>query len=359
MKTLRLLTIIIAAALMAIACKKDKTENIKVDLIEFQDEYIKIQQGDIFQPVVIVEPASAAGKLKWKSSNKNVVTVKNGILTAVGTGVAEIGATIGNYTALVDVEVVPKRYILSLMKLDNNNKGVLDEMKDGYMSTTYDVDGEHRYIVLWDYDTNDYVKADAIENFDNNFTGTFIGEGVANCFAPLKTEWAMYGYHGILLVNRKPCKNAQLNIRFNTSDTDWIQMTVHLKSSYERDTYFCLKGSDYPLGTLHDISKSMQLVVKQPNDDKTALEQINKPGTVFYEVSTNDDRIDCSVVPDASGDYCYFNIKRANNSENIELSDKVYVRYYPAGVGTSGSSGKVLRFTTKAVTYYDILSMRF
>ena len=360
MKHVKILTIILTAAcILCAGCKKDKSENISPDNLEFPDYPIKIQLGDSFQPEIIVEPANLAGKIKWKSSNKNVVSVKNGILTAEGEGLAEISATIGNYTALVDVEVVPKRYILSLMKLDNNNKGVLDEMKDGYISTSYDVDGEHRYIVLWDYDTNDYVKADAIENFDNNFTGTFIGEGVANCFAPLKTEWAMYGYHGILLVNRKPCKNAQLNIRFNTSDTDWIQMTVHLKSSYERDTYFCLKGSDYPLGTLHDISKSMQLVVKQPNDDKTALEQINKPGTVFYEVSTNDDRIDCSVVPDASGDYCYFNIKRANNSENIELSDKVYVRYYPAGVGTSGSSGKILRFTTKAVTYYDILSMRF
>jgi len=359
MKSIKLLAIIFAAAcLLCAGCKKDKSENISPDVLEFPDYPIKIQLGDNFQPEIVVEPANLAGKIKWKSSNKNVVTVKNGILTAEGEGLAEISATIGNSTALVDVKVVPKRYILSLMKLDNDNKGVLQEMKDGYMTTTFNVDGDYRYIVLWDNEAQDYVKAEAVDNFDANFTGKFIGEGTAAGFAPLKTEWAMYGYHGILLVNRKPCKNAQLNIRFNTSDTDWIQMTVHLKSSYERDTYFCLKGSDYPLGTLHDISKSMQLVVKQPNDDKTALEQINKPGTVFYEVSTNDDRIDCSVVPDASGDYCYFNIKRKNNSENIELSDKVYVRYYPSGVGTSGYSSKVLRFTTKAVTYYDIVALR-
>ncbi|MBR1632986.1 MAG: Ig-like domain-containing protein [Bacteroidales bacterium] len=359
MKSIKLLAIIFAAAcLLCAGCKKDKSENISPDVLEFPDYPIKIQLGDSFQPEIIVEPANLAGKIKWKSSNKNVVTVKNGILTAEGEGLAEISATIGNSTALVDVEVVPKRYILSLMKLDNDNKGVLQEMKDGYMTTTFNVDGDYRYIVLWDNETQDYVKAEAVDNFDENFTGKFIGEGTAAGFAPLKTEWAMYGYHGILLINRKPRENAQLNIRFNISEEDWIQMTVHINTYYAQDVYFCLKDTDYPLATLQNIVSSVQIVAKKPNADKTALEQINKAGTAFYEVSANDDRIDCSVVPDPSGDYCYFNIKRKNNSENIELSDKVYVRYYPSGVGTSGYSSKVLRFTTKAVTYYDIVALR-
>ena len=358
MKHVKILAIIFAAAcLLCAGCKKDKSENISPDVLEFPDYPIKIQLGDNFQPEIVVEPANLAGKIKWKSSNKNVVTVKNGILTAEGEGLAEISATIGNSTALVDVEVVPKRYILSLMKLDNDNKGVLQEMKDGYMSTTFDVDGEYRYIVLWDYETGDYVKAEAVDDFDNNFTGTFIGEGTADCFAPLKTEWALYGYHGIRLINRKPCENAQLNIRFNTSEEDWIQMTVHINTSYERDIYFCLNGIGYPIGTLQNLGSPMKVVVKKPNADKTALEHV-KGNTLNYGVGECDTRIDWSIDTDASGDFCYFSLKR-KNSENIDLSDRVYLQYYPSGYGTSSYTSKTLRFTTKAVTYYDHVALRF
>ena len=59
-------------------------------------------------PVTIdytVTPADTTDTIYWSSSNENVVTVANGIITVVGMGTATVTATCGEYTATATVTV--------------------------------------------------------------------------------------------------------------------------------------------------------------------------------------------------------------------------------------------------------------
>lgn len=77
-----------------------------------------------------VEPADSTDTVFWSSSNKDVVTVENGVVKAVGNGTAAITATAGEYSATCEVTVarysagggtVTPTYTVTTPKVDNGS----------------------------------------------------------------------------------------------------------------------------------------------------------------------------------------------------------------------------------------------
>lgn len=77
-----------------------------------------------------VEPADSTDTVYWSSSNNDVVTVKNGVVKAVGNGTAAITATAGEYSATCEVTVarysagggtVTPTYTVTTPKVDNGS----------------------------------------------------------------------------------------------------------------------------------------------------------------------------------------------------------------------------------------------
>lgn len=102
--------IIAIAALIALfaGCKKeDKTTTVELKGIAFTEESITLERGGSKPLEVTFTPADATDKtLAWYSSNPSVVTVADGVVTAVAAGEAEISAKAGVCVAYCTVKVV-------------------------------------------------------------------------------------------------------------------------------------------------------------------------------------------------------------------------------------------------------------
>lgn len=73
--------------------------------IEFENETISITN---YAPVTVeysVTPEDTTDAVTWASSDTDVVTVADGVITAVGIGTATVTATCGNYSATASVTV--------------------------------------------------------------------------------------------------------------------------------------------------------------------------------------------------------------------------------------------------------------
>ncbi len=67
-------------------------------------------------------PSNTSDTISWKTSNENVVTVSNGILTAVGQGSATITATVGGHSVKIPVKVV----VAEFLKGDMDKNGIIN-----------------------------------------------------------------------------------------------------------------------------------------------------------------------------------------------------------------------------------------
>lgn len=94
----------------------------------------------------IVTPSDNTDKITWSSSDLNVCTVNNGIVTPLANGSCTITATCGGHSATCDVTVniVIETKVLSLTKGSINSSSGLDETNDYKYKTDFiEVDGEY------------------------------------------------------------------------------------------------------------------------------------------------------------------------------------------------------------------------
>lgn len=83
---------------------------VSVTSISLDKTYMEIYEGNDFTLTAIVLPENAVNRnVVWTSSDEKVLTVKDGLVTAVGAGQADIIVTTaeGNYTATCSVNVLP------------------------------------------------------------------------------------------------------------------------------------------------------------------------------------------------------------------------------------------------------------
>lgn len=109
-----------------IAVSNNKTATCKVTVIipvesvMLNQSAVSVNKGESFTLSATVSPDNATDKsVKWESSDKNIVSVENGFVRALGAGTATITARAGNKSAQCQVTVsVPLEFIvLSRTKL--------------------------------------------------------------------------------------------------------------------------------------------------------------------------------------------------------------------------------------------------
>ena len=86
-------------------------ENIEATAIVLDKTTLSIEQYKTAQLATTLTPANATTLVTWSSSNENVATVVNGLVTAVGVGEATITAKAGELTATCAVTVTEPKAI--------------------------------------------------------------------------------------------------------------------------------------------------------------------------------------------------------------------------------------------------------
>ena len=98
--------VVLAAALVVLTSCDPKEEGNKYTSIKFKDAAIELAIGDTKKLNVLYEPTTLEAPVcEWSTSNAEVATVDNGIVTAVASGEASITATVGDLKAVCQVTV--------------------------------------------------------------------------------------------------------------------------------------------------------------------------------------------------------------------------------------------------------------
>ena len=343
MKQIKLFTILLAAAaLTATGCKKDSDSNLaSVDELQFYESFFTMQVGDSYAVDYLVKPANPKGKLKWKSDSPDVVEVKDGMLTAKGEGEARIRLIAKNTETRTLVTVIPKRYELCQMKLNSSNKGYKNVLGDDIV---LDVDSENHYFVLWDNETGNYVQGSDLKT---KLEGKFKDSEAAKAFYPLKTEWGIYDYYGILVVPRRFCEKTQLDIIYDVEPLCSIHFTVNIKSYYRRKFYLVNYVSHEILPTLNDISSSnLPVIARKSWGKESAPEEIKDHTGINYIHIGDDSNLTITYSPE---NRFYYTVAK-NGSVDITKSREIRFGYQNG----DESFTQPLFFTTHAVRYYEL-----
>ena len=345
MKTTKLLTLalLVGAAIMTVSCKKDKDSKlVSVQDLEFYDAFFTVQVGDSYVPDVLVKPAEAYSKLKWKSSDTDVLTVENGVIKAKAAGSATVTAISSQINAEVDVEVVPKRYELCQMKLNSSDQAVKNVLEDNIV---WDVDNENHYLIFWDNETGTYIKNAKTDTFE----GKLRDKAAESKFGPIKNDWGIYQYYGILVVPKKPCEKTQLNLAYDESSAVSIRKTINIETYYRRKYYLVNNTSHQILPSLLNIgSGSIPVICYRCWGKDSEPEAIVDSYGSHYVHSGTDENLTVTYSPD---NLFFYTVARKGTNV-IDKSNDIWFGYN--NDDQNEHYLQPLWFTTKAVNYYDL-----
>jgi hypothetical protein len=116
----KIISVAILLLIVTIGCKKD--QNVTNVTLDKTDITLNIGETAILKATIY--PGDATNKtVSWTSSNSDVATIDNGIVTAKEKGVATITVTTedGNYTAECTVTVFPTEVVINGVKWATRN----------------------------------------------------------------------------------------------------------------------------------------------------------------------------------------------------------------------------------------------
>lgn len=126
--------------------QKAKLIHVPCEGIEISSNTLIFTESATQRLSAVVKPNNTTDKITWSSSDLNVCTVNNGIVTPLANGSCTITATCGGHSATCDVTVniVIETKVLSLTKGSINSSSGLDETNDYKYKTDFiEVDGEY------------------------------------------------------------------------------------------------------------------------------------------------------------------------------------------------------------------------
>ena len=126
-KTVFILLTTFLTFLSTVSCKKEPADVTGIYFTNIQKGSVSMNEGETFRAKYIVEPheLQETAEIEWTTSKKGVATVKNGRVTAVSVGTAEITATSGSASASFTVTVVP--FEVTAFKLQSSVTGYVGE----------------------------------------------------------------------------------------------------------------------------------------------------------------------------------------------------------------------------------------
>ena len=102
------LAVMFFLSLGLLSCNKEETQVQSIVFTNITSNKLTLTEGDDFRVKYIVEPyhLQETAVLEWTTSKKTVASVRNGKITAEHPGKAQITATCGSASAVINVEVV-------------------------------------------------------------------------------------------------------------------------------------------------------------------------------------------------------------------------------------------------------------
>lgn len=221
--------------------------------------------GDTQKITATLTPDTATSSILWESNNTDVVTVKDGVATAVSDGIATITATSGSATAKCNVTVNTKELYSVSNKICNADFYEATGLKFG--SDT--ANGWNKSWTLFmncsiDYNQNVYgLNNDIQEGMDLRVNGA----GNANVYfgrGSIKLNLSSNRNVAYVAVHEANANNLQV---YQYSDDNVTRTTVtplyvRLNNSYY-DGEVCVGGNKQATytGTIHDFSIVMRKVI--------------------------------------------------------------------------------------------------
>lgn len=221
--------------------------------------------GDTQKITATLTPDTATSSILWESNNTDVVTVKDGVATAVSDGIATITATSGSATAKCNVTVNTKELYSVSNKICNADFYEATGLKFG--SDT--ANGWNKSWTLFmncsiDYDQNVYgLNNDIQEGMDLRVTGN----GNANVYfgrGSIKLNLSSNRNVAYVAVHEANANNLQV---YQYSDDNVTTTTVTPFYSRLNDSYYdgevCVGGNKQATytGAIHDFSIVMRKVI--------------------------------------------------------------------------------------------------
>ena len=153
------LTLVLALAIPVLyGCVEDDPFAEAVEAIELDNTYVRLYLGETFQLNAAVSPEEAAeARIKWSTGDKKVVTVNNGLLTAVGKGDSYVIATAGACLDTCYVSVLDEGQFYEW----TDNKQVYSMFKDSYKNPKEDFE-EYGNTYVRDYFLMSEVSGDNV-----------------------------------------------------------------------------------------------------------------------------------------------------------------------------------------------------
>jgi hypothetical protein len=112
------ISLILLTGIFASSCgKKDKEEDKKEVTITLNETSVSLTTGEEFTLVATVE--NTTSNVNWTSSNEQVATVNNGVVSALSNGISTITATVEGKTATATITVSTKPFPVLSLSQDN------------------------------------------------------------------------------------------------------------------------------------------------------------------------------------------------------------------------------------------------
>lgn len=292
------------------------TIRIPLTGISLNTSSLTLAKGESSTLLISPVPGDATvGEVSWSSDNNDIVTVNNGVVTAVGIGTTVVTASVGELSASCNVTVTNPLTGISLNKTDLAlKKGTSEKLIVNYQPA--DADGEKT--VQWTSSQPDVAQVDMSGNVTALKDGTAIITAIVGAFSTsctvtvqeVKLQSISFGQDTVT-VHRGD--NAQLEIIYNPENTTDDKSAVW-KSSDESVAVVDAAGKVTAQGignaiitaTVSGITASCTIIVDAPltgiHLEKSELELIKNQSEQIEYMFNPEDTTDSKEVSFVSSD---------------------------------------------------------
>ena len=288
---------------------------VHIDEIKMKTEELNLNKGENGWVGVTYSPSNASNKvLTWKSSNEEVVTVREGNVKAVGEGKAVLTATSedgGKTTSCIVTVVDPKFVHIDEIKMKteelNLNKG-----ENGWIGVTYNPSNASNKVLTWKSSNEDVAIVR-----EGNVKA--VGEGTAILTATSEDGGKTASCKVIVTGGKKHLENIVLKTT-----------TLEMKPGEGKTIYVEYNPSDVEDKVLYWTSNNEKVVTVREGYVKA----VGEGTTTITATSRDGNKTATCKITVSDGTVKLQNIKLSSSTEILKKGEQktIYVTYNPSNV---------------------------
>jgi hypothetical protein len=268
---------IISVIISLVSCKDD--EDTTVMNISLDQDFVSLVVGTSEKLTATVTPSGTdVSNIKWSSSNNDVVTVSEGVISAAGVGKAVINARIGNSTTFCDVVVTPEYVAVAGVTIEQTEYELLAGSKVQMKAVIEPLEATNRKIV-WSSSDDNIVSIHAQKG---EFTAQALGEAVITATTVDGNKMDVCTVSVVPMIELEQPSNGRIlalnptdangKITFVWTDVEEIteyEFIIATSTSFESDKI--IHSSVLPENTLELSDYAMNELIKTTEDKQVGL----------------------------------------------------------------------------------------